>query len=406
MFRAPHISSRREPSTAAGTATKRAASARLPLHRPELRRHSGLARALAVLAAFWLVWLGRSAEARAHSVGISRGDYALNGAAIAAAVTFSRSEIALALPELDEPGGLGPLSARGRSIVEKWSLAGLRFASDSGACPGQLSRADFSEGDGLTLFIHYTCAAPPRELSLYADFLSSVSSGHRHLVHVSFSGGAADYVIQRGATPLRIALPNALRGGAVAATEAGAWARFRDFFVLGLEHILTGYDHLAFLLGLLLVLGPVRSLVWAITAFTIAHSLTLSLASLGLATPSPSIIEPLIAASIVYVGIENWFVRDAVGRWRITFCFGLIHGFGFAGALREIALPRAELPIALFSFNLGVEAGQLAIVLLILPTLIYAHRRGWLSTARTKQLSLGVSALGLIWLVLRLKALL
>ena len=108
----------------------------------------------------------------------------------------------------------------------------------------------------------------------------------------------------------------------------------------------------------------------------------------------------------MYVGIENWFVRDAVGRWRITFCFGLIHGFGFAGALREIALPRAELPIALFSFNLGVEAGQLAIVLLILPTLIYAHRRGWLSTPRTKQLSLGVSALGLIWLVLRLRAVL
>lgn len=103
----------------------------------------------------------------------------------------------------------------------------------------------------------------------------------------------------------------------------------------------------------------------------------------------------------MYVGIENWFVRDAVGRYRITFCFGLIHGFGFAGALREVNLPRTELPLALFSFNLGVEAGQLAIVLLILPSLIYAHRRGWLSTLRTKQLSLGVSALGLVWFIAR-----
>jgi hydrogenase/urease accessory protein HupE len=378
----------------------------LPPRRRDLRANSGLRRALVILAAFWLTWLGRNAEAAAHSVGISRGDYALNGAEIAAAVTFSRSEIALALPELDEPGGLGPLSARGRGIVEKWSLAGLRFASDAGPCSGELKRADFGEGDGLTLFIHYTCPEAPRELSLYADFLTSVSSGHRHLVHVSFAGGAADYVMQRGAPVLRIALPDAAHGGAAALAQAGAFARFRAFFVLGLEHILTGYDHLAFLFGLLLVLGPVRSLVWAITAFTIAHSLTLSLASLGVATPSPSIIEPLIAASIVYVGIENWFVRDAVGRWRITFCFGLIHGFGFAGALREIALPRAELPLALFSFNLGVEAGQLAIVGLVLPTLIYAHRRGWLSTQRTKQLSLGVSALGLVWLVARLMAVL
>jgi hydrogenase/urease accessory protein HupE len=210
--------------------------------------------------------------------------------------------------------------------------------------------------------------------------------------------------MDRGTTPLRIAL--AQSAGANAAPPMSHWARFRAFFVLGLEHILTGYDHLAFLLGLLLVLGPVRSLIWAITAFTVAHSLTLSLASLGLAAPSPSIIEPLIAASIVYVGVENWFVRSAVGRWRITFCFGLVHGFGFAGALREVSLPRSELPIALFSFNLGVEAGQLAIVLLILPTLIYAHRRGFLSTLRTKQLSLGVSALGLVWLVARLIAVL
>lgn len=173
---------------------------------------------------------------------------------------------------------------------------------------------------------------------------------------------------------------------------------------MGIEHILTGYDHLLFLVGLLLVLGPIRSLVGAITTFTIAHSLTLSLATFGVALPSPSVIEPLIALSIAYVGIENWFVRDAVGRWRVTFCFGLIHGFGFAGALREISLPRAEVPLALFSFNLGVEAGQLAVVAIVLPALLFARRSGWLAPKTAKLLSIPVAAMGVFWFVARVSS--
>ena len=131
---------------------------------------------------------------------------------------------------------------------------------------------------------------------------------------------------------------------------------------LGVEHILTGADHLVFLLGLILVGGSLRSLVGVVTAFTLAHSITLALAALSIFAPSPRLVEPAIALSIAYVGVENLFVNDASKRWRITFPFGLIHGFGFAGALREIALPRAQLPIALVSFNLGVELGQLGVL--------------------------------------------
>jgi len=99
-------------------------------------------------------------------------------------------------------------------------------------------------------------------------------------------------------------------------------------------------------------------LAGVVTAFTLAHSITLALAALSIFAPSPRLVEPAIALSIAYVGVENLFVKDARRRWRITFPFGLVHGFGFAGALREIALPRAQVPVALVSFNLGVGFGD------------------------------------------------
>jgi hydrogenase/urease accessory protein HupE len=145
----------------------------------------------------------------------------------------------------------------------------------------------------------------------------------------------------------------------------------REFLVLGVMHIATGYDHLLFLLGLLLVGGTLRSALQIITSFTCAHSITLALATLNVIHISPRIVEPLIAASIVYVGLEN-LLRPAVkGRWRLTFAFGLIHGCGFASALRELGVGTNGLGIVtpLLSFNLGVELGQLTIAALVLPVI-------------------------------------
>jgi hypothetical protein len=104
-----------------------------------------------------------------------------------------------------------------------------------------------------------------------------------------------------------------------------------------------------------------------VTAFTVAHSLTLALAVLGLFSPSPRLVEPAIALSIAYVGVENLVLSDFARRWRITFPFGLVHGFGFAGALAEVNLARADVPLALVMFNLGVELGQLVVIAVLLP---------------------------------------
>jgi hydrogenase/urease accessory protein HupE len=147
------------------------------------------------------------------------------------------------------------------------------------------------------------------------------------------------------------------------------------FIPSGVHHILIGPDHILFLVGLLLTGGTWGLLVRIVTAFTIGHSVTLSLAALNLLTPPASIIEPAIALSIVFVGADNLVRGDGrdLRAW-VALAFGLVHGFGFANVLREFGLPREALGWSLFSFNVGVELGQLAIVLLV-ATLLAAIRR-------------------------------
>jgi hydrogenase/urease accessory protein HupE len=171
---------------------------------------------------------------------------------------------------------------------------------------------------------------------------------------------------------------------------------------MGIEHILTGYDHLVFLFGLVLLRSRARDLVAVITAFTVAHSLTLAVAVLGVFTPRPRLVEPAIALSILYVGVENFFVKDARRRWRITFPFGLLHGFGFAGALSSAAISGAEIKVALVSFNVGVEAGQLLAMALLLPMVALARQRDGFEPRGVRVLSGAVALAGGAWFVLRL----
>ena len=190
---------------------------------------------------------------------------------------------------------------------------------------------------------------------------------------------------------------------APAANAGSQTTSFTAMVWTGVQHILTGYDHLAFLVGLLLLGGRLRSLIGTITAFTVAHSITLGLAVLRVVSLSPAIVEPAIALSIAYVGIENLFVRDASKRWRITFPFGLVHGFGFAGALMELDLPRAQLPVALFAFNLGVELGQLGVLAVVLPLVLLARKRAWFRNWGVKALSLAIAVAGVVWFVQRVR---
>ena len=184
-------------------------------------------------------------------------------------------------------------------------------------------------------------------------------------------------------------------------TAQGAWAVMRTFIPAGVHHILIGPDHILFLVGLLLLGGRWQTLLTIVTAFTIGHSITLSLAALNLVTPPPGIIEPAIALSIVFVGADN-LVRGAgrdIRAW-IALVFGLVHGFGFANVLREFGLPREALGWSLFSFNAGVEVGQLAMVVAVVGILALIRRRSPAAGSMVARIgSMVVIAAGSYWFI-------
>ncbi len=191
--------------------------------------------------------------------------------------------------------------------------------------------------------------------------------------------------------------------GEVRPAEAGEGI-FGVFFELGVRHIWTGYDHLLFLFGLLAVCASFRSCVTIVTCFTLGHSLTLAAATLDWANLPARYAEPLIAASIVYVGLENLWRRgsEPPRRGALTFCFGLIHGFGFAGVLRELGVGRGEdVFLPLFSFNLGVEAGQIVIAAAVLPIVWRLRKNEKFLRRGVPAVSALVAAAGLYWLLER-----
>ena len=191
------------------------------------------------------------------------------------------------------------------------------------------------------------------------------------------------------------------RGGAAHAEPA-------YFFRLGVEHILTGYDHLLFLAALLLVCATFREAAVVITCFTVAHSVTLALAALDVVRLPSRAVEAVIAASIVYVATEN-LVRFGKDRqrlaWRaaVTFAFGLVHGMGFASVLRELGLGTAPggVVVPLLKFNLGVEAGQLAVAAVVFPLILAARRRPWTAHRLVPACSVVIALAGAWWLVER-----
>jgi len=180
---------------------------------------------------------------------------------------------------------------------------------------------------------------------------------------------------------------------------------FRGYFRLGVEHILTGTDHLLFLLGLLVACRRFRTAAGIVTCFTAAHSVTLALAALGVVTLSSRVVEPLIAATIAFVGVENLLRGDEPrGRWLLAFAFGLVHGLGFASALAATGLGAAGTSIVgpLVAFNLGVEVGQLAVAAPLLALLWRLRRLPWFARHGARATSLIVAAVGLVWLLQRL----
>ena len=250
----------------------------------------------------------------------------------------------------------------------------------------------------VVVTVDYACPGAPRELALRDDLSDALGRDYHTIVRIEALGSVQQYTLEPDQREARVAVAAPTGGGA---PEVSAGSGVFAFFRLGVEHILTGVDHLLFVLALVLGGGPIGSLFAVVTGFTVAHSITLALAVLGAVSPPAWIVEPVIALSIVYVAAENVFLkRTASWRCAVGFAFGLVHGFGFAGALLELDLPPAALAGALLSFNLGVEAGQAAVIAAFLPALLWLRGVAWERRAVTA-LSTVVLVAGLAFLVER-----
>jgi hydrogenase/urease accessory protein HupE len=242
--------------------------------------------------------------------------------------------------------------------------------------------------------------APSSSLLIKSNIMDKLSRGHREYFRLT---NAAGNTIAERLLDVNNATAEVTAGELSAAL--GRWHTFQQFLTLGIEHILLGFDHLCFLFALLLVATTLGSVVKIVTSFTLAHSITLALAAFDKITLAPSIVEPLIAVSIVYVALENiWRQgKDIEGRWLLTFAFGLIHGFGFAGVLKELNIGAGGSGIAvpLVSFNVGVELGQLVVAALLWPVLQWLRQRPELTKKLVPVGSLLVAIAGGYWLVER-----
>jgi len=251
---------------------------------------------------------------------------------------------------------------------------------------------DLNAGTHSTVQLTYAWSAPVQELGIhYGLFLPGVSTA-----------SCLATIVEAGRVRSFVFTPEQREFSFVVGRAAG-WRQAASFVVLGTKHILTGYDHILFLLTLLMLGGSLRQLLKVVTAFTVAHSVTLSLAVLNVVVLPARLVESGIALSIAYVAAENLWRKDRSlqRRWLITFGFGLVHGLGFASILRDLHLARANLALSLVGFNLGVEIGQVTIVTTAFLGLLALRRVPWEAGIR-RWISAGAMAAGLIWFVQRL----
>ena len=293
--------------------------------------------------------------------------------------------------------------------IAAYALAQLSIAADGASCPPTVREHlidNHSDGAYEVMRFSADCPAAPEVLTIKYTLLFDLDPQHRGLLRLEEQGRTHTAIFSLERDTWR------LEGHSVALGR-----QFFEYFRTGVWHILTGFDHILFLCSLLLpaVLERGRGrwqavttfhpaffeVLRIVTAFTIAHSITLSLAVLGFITLPSRLIESTIAASVVIAALNNLYPLIEKRLWIVAFLFGLVHGLGFANVLTDLALPKPALVVSLVSFNLGVEAGQLAIVAAFLPV-AYLIRHSWLYPRLVVGAgSLGIAAVASVWLIER-----
>ena len=351
-------------------------------------------------------WLWTAAPAHAHDVGLSTATVQLHSNRLEAILTFAVRETEELVPlDTNRDGHVSPDEfILGRAALTAAIATNCQVRFDGVIIdPSDLSaQLDSSNNVDVSLIF-----PNPQFKQLEMDFgvIRRLNPGHRMFFSLLGPAGEAiaERLLSQSSTLVLVQFDTETHATAPATSHAPP-PSFAGFVKLGVEHILTGYDHLLFLFALLIVTRNFMSALKVITCFTLAHSITLGVATFDLVQVSSRIIEPLIAVTIVYVGAENvWKRGDPHGRWLLTFAFGLIHGFGFASVLREMGIGARAGGVAmpLFSFNLGVELGQIAVAAIALP-LIWRLRKQELFLRRdVPACSTIVALVGAYWFVQR-----
>jgi hydrogenase/urease accessory protein HupE len=241
-------------------------------------------------------------------------------------------------------------------------------------------------------------ASPVKTIELSLALFSTLTDRHEAVLNVAW-GGPPKTFKRTGKFDLELTQSR---------VQPTFWSTAGEFLLWGMHHILIGYDHIAFLLALLLGARKIGEMIRVVTSFTVAHSITLLLAATDVIRLPSRVTESLIAASIVYVAMENYFIKDAKHRWVLTFAFGLVHGLGFSSVLRERLQDLDSIAVPVVSFNLGVELGQISILLVVFPVLAWIRRSADPDAAERRQRwlvrigSAPILVLGMVWLVERI----
>ena len=369
-------------------------------------------RALLLIAALALACLGLSAHA--HKPSDSYLSLEIDGERVAGQWDIALRDLDFALGlDANQDGDItwGEVKAK-QADIAAYALSRLRLGPTSAPCPAQITEQlidNHSDGAYAVLRFAATCAAAPKTLTVDYRLFFDLDPQHRGLIRLVYEGATRAGILSAGQPEQKFTL-----------TEMSRWAQFVDYGKEGVWHIWTGFDHILFLLSLLLPAVLVRSRVrgwhWEpagnfgatfwdvlkiVTAFTLAHSITLSLAALGIVSLPSRLVESAIALSVVLAALNNIWPVVYEKRWVIAFCFGLVHGFGFASVLADLGLPQESLLIALVAFNLGVELGQLAIVGVFLPAAYTLRATGLYRRLVFVQGSAAIALIAMLWLTQR-----
>ncbi len=311
-----------------------------------------------------LVLFGLCAPARGHDPGMTVATVIAEERETLVELSIKGSDLerAAGVDLLDPEGRVDPKRLAGAAAAVRAHLrATAAIEADLAVCPLEVVELVAVE-DGILAVLKAPCGTVEAGLSYRSILLQETNPATNQHVLLLKGDDAIPAALTHERNSLEIQAP-------LTVTEVAA-----RYLVSGAEHIFAGYDHIAFLLALLLWARGVWTVVKVVTAFTLSHSIALSLAALDLVSLPGGLVEPLIAASVVAVALEYFFDLRIVRRWRVAFFLGFIHGFGFAGALRDIGLRQDALLIALAFFNIGVEIGQVAIVTIVVPLLLGIDR--------------------------------